>query len=143
MKVCDFSCFVDFSNSLIVSLLIGILYDFIKCLGIRNRRISDFIFTLLAFVLVVFSWVFCLGGILRWYVILTLFLGFTIYFLTISRFVCLFLSFLTKKIAKIFNFIFKFLLTAMRFSGKIFVCIGRCRLFKMINRGNDYEKDKI
>jgi len=126
MKVCDLYCFTDLYTSLIISLVLGILYDFIRCLGIRKRCISDLIFIIIAFVFLLYGWIIFLSGCLRWYVVLSVISGLILYFLTISGFICVFLLYLNKKIRIFFHFIFKILLTLLHFLGKIIVCISRC-----------------
>lgn len=140
MKVCDFNCFTDFYISFIISVVIGLLYDFFKCTGWK-RYITDSVFALSGAVLFFCVWIYVLGGSLRWYVFLTVISGLFLYFLTVSRYISKILLFFNKKSEKFFKFIFKILLTHMQFLGKIIVCIsGKVFVYKH-KRGNCNEKD--
>ena len=143
MRVCDGDCFADFIYALIMAVFLGVLYDFIRCLGIKKRRISDFLFSVSAFVFFVYGWVFVLGGCIRWYVIITVISGLFLYFLTVSRLICIVLSFFSEKISKIFQFILKKLLTVAYFLGKIVLCISRSIFKCKYRRRGKNEKAKI
>ena len=143
MRVYELECFSDFYVSLFMSFMIGVLFDLVRSFKIKNRKLSDFIFSTSAFILICYVWVFRLGGNVRWYVVLTIFLGIVLYFFCISKLVFITLTFFTKKIVQIYYFIFKILLTVLRFLGKIVLCIGRAFLKRKNKEDNHYDKSKI
>ena len=142
MKVVELDCFRDFYISLLLSFAVGMIFDLVRSIKIKNKKISDFISSAGAFFVILYVWVYYLGGSIRWYVIITLICGIVIYFFTLSRLVFPILTYLTKKTGKIYHFISKILLTLLKFSGKIYKCISR--FFRIEKKEeNKYEKNKI
>ena len=136
MKVYELECLSHFYKSLVFSLMIGSCYDFLRCLFGKNKKISDCIFVISATILTVLFMVNIVGGSLRWYIILTAFLGIILYFFTVSKFVCFVLLFFTKKICIFLHLIFNFLLTVMQFLSKILVCVKKLFYVQNYRRGN-------
>ena len=77
------------------------------------------------------GWHCRLGGVIRWYMIAGFLLGAVLSFFTLGLWVYRIFSAAVKKIYSFFNIFLKFLLTAVRFLGKIIVhIINNCRLNK-------------
>ncbi|MBE7015701.1 MAG: hypothetical protein E7417_02625 [Ruminococcaceae bacterium] len=143
MIVCELACFYEFIVALILSLVIGSIYDIVRCIPAQKRILTDCIYVIVCLGVMTFTWIFLLFGSLRWYVVLTVIFGVILYFLTISRYVFVFVSFITKKICKIFSFFLKFLLTPIKFLCKISLCMDKRGRMPKCKRGRAHDKDKI
>lgn len=143
MKVCEWECFEYFYKTIFVSLYICIIYDLMRCIFIKHKTIRDILFSVVTAIIFIYFVIYTITGYMRWYVVCTMFLCEIIYFFGLSREVCKVLSYFTKKIKKILHLIFKFLLTVVRFFGKILSYIDKCNFMKLYRRGMFNEKDKI
>lgn len=143
MRVYELDCFTDFYSSLILSFVVGLMFDFIRSLGIKSRKISDTIFSVCAFIIISYVWIFYLGGIVRWYVILTIISGTVIYFFAMSKYIYPLLYFITKKIRQFCHFIFKILLTLLHFLGKISICMSKIFRLGKVKRKINMIKTKF
>lgn len=91
----------------------------------------------------VWGWHCRLGGVIRWYMLAGFILGAVLSFLTVGLWVYRIFSSAVKKIYSFFNIFLKFLLTAMKFLGKIVLNIlNVCRLnkCKKVVEGNNEKK---
>ena len=91
----------------------------------------------------VWGWHCRLGGVMRWYMIAGFVLGAVLSFFTIGLWVYRVFSAVVKKIYSFFNIFLKYLLTAMKFLGKIIVNIlSACKLkrVKKVVEGNNEKK---
>ena len=143
MRVCDFECFEYFYKTLIFAFVVGFCYDLLKCTFCRSKMFRDIIFTIFSALMTLFFMINIVGGCIRWYVIVTALSGLILYFFAVSKIVCIFLLFFTKKLTKFLQFIFKILLTVTHFFGKIIPYISKWNFVRNYRRGIDNEKDKI
>ncbi|MDD6736138.1 MAG: spore cortex biosynthesis protein YabQ [Clostridiales bacterium] len=133
----------------IMSVIMGamgiVIYDIVRSL--RRGRTPNIFFDLLLWAaeggFALFWWNEYLGGVIRWYMILGCVLGAVLCFFLVSPWLFASLDFSVKKIYSFFNIILKFLLTAAKFFGKIFLYIkNTCGLkyYKKVDEGNNEKK---
>lgn len=134
-------------------MICGILFDTFKVAGIFSKRNSvlislfDLFFSLVLCVIVMTVFYIFNSYELRWFMFIGLFLGVILYFFMLSKAYKFTLNKLIQFFLKIFQIIFKILLTPARFLYKILVVhiISRIRnlIYKfLINRGISNEKQK-
>ncbi len=116
--------------------LAALIYDFFRAVHLTARRhtvitaVTDIIYWFLAAVILIYGTMVSNNGLLRGYVLLGIFLGAVLYFLTLSRPVYFIFSVFVTALSKIIGYIFKFILTGAAFLYKIvlipikYICRG-------------------
>ena len=105
----------------------ALIYDFMraihKYLTGRGKivAVTDIVYWLVISYLLIFGIAYINNGVIRWYEFVGIGLGALIYILTISRFIYSILCIIVGCIIKIWEYIFKFCLTASHFLYKMII----------------------
>lgn len=107
--------------------ILGVIYDIVRAVksamlcGTKARAVSDFLYWVFAALFVAYMLLVTNDGIIRAYEFCGIILGAILYFFTLSRWIFGGTEFILENILKIFQFIFKILLTPLQFLDKILV----------------------
>ena len=123
--------------------LLGVIYDSVRAIklfipfGRKVAIVTDFLYWVFVTLFVAYMLLVTNDGIIRAYEFCGIILGAVLYFFTVSRWILWLFKFILGNILKIFDFIFKILLTPLRFLDKILVV----KIFKKL-RGADSSAEK-
>ncbi|MBR5156721.1 MAG: spore cortex biosynthesis protein YabQ [Clostridia bacterium] len=114
-----------FLASALCGVFISVIYDVLRVIRLYAKtsyavtNIEDIIFWFIALIIMFFTVFYTNYGYVRWYEFLGVFLGALLYFLTISKTVCMVLKKFIEIFFKIFVFFCKILLTPLVFTYNI------------------------
>ena len=134
-----------FGCMFLLGVILGILFDFLK---VKRRLlgsskivvfIDDFLFSILSVILFLFASFVLNNGIIRWFAIVCLFIGFVLYLSTISKPIIYFffktIDCLKKVISKATGFVLRpVVYLSVKFAEPIEVYLVKCRELKQILR---------